>query len=119
MNIQKLNEALAVTAQISPADIGAILADGYKSIICCRPDGEAADQPAFDTLDAAARAEGLDTLYLPVQIDQIEIREFAVAELEADHARILESARRHVGGVGAQRIGSAAVERFVDELFVR
>src|ERR1700694_5773001 len=71
MNIQKLNETLAVTAQISSADISAILADGYKSIICCRPDGEAADQPAFEALDAAARAEGLNTLYLPVQIDQI------------------------------------------------
>lgn len=82
MNIQKLNDELAVTARISSADIGAILAGGYKSLICCRPDGEAADQPAFNVLDAAARAEGLDTLYFPVQVDKIsddQVQEFGKA----------------------------------------
>src|ERR1700688_4078413 len=88
MNIQKLNDELAVTAQISSADIGAILAGGYKSIICCRPDGEAADQPAFNALDAAARAEGIDTLYFPVQIDKIsdeQVQEFGKALDEMPH----------------------------------
>ena len=39
---------------------------GFRSIICNRPDGEAADQPTFEEIEVAAKAKGLEARYLPV-----------------------------------------------------
>jgi sulfide:quinone oxidoreductase len=63
---KSLTAELAVTKQIASADIGAIAAEGFKSIICNRPDGEGADQPVFAEIAQAAEAAGLATRYLPV-----------------------------------------------------
>ena len=57
--------------QIQPADLKAIRAAGFRSVICNRPDGEDRDQPAFEEIAAAAREVGIDTRYLPVQPGQI------------------------------------------------
>ncbi|KHJ59198.1 beta-lactamase hydrolase domain-containing protein, partial [Burkholderia glumae] len=40
---------------------------GFRAVICNRPDGESADQPAFAEIAAAARELGLDARYLPVE----------------------------------------------------
>jgi sulfide:quinone oxidoreductase len=40
MDIVKLDHQLSVSGQISVDDISAIVAAGYKSIICNRPDYE-------------------------------------------------------------------------------
>ena len=40
MNIVKLTDYLAVAAQITPEDVAAIAAAGYKVLINNRPDGE-------------------------------------------------------------------------------
>jgi len=66
MNVMPLTDEFAVTAQIAADDVSAIADAGYKSIICNRPDDEASDQPAFDTIKAAAEAAGLATAYIPV-----------------------------------------------------
>jgi sulfide:quinone oxidoreductase len=42
-----LTPAFAVAPQISPEDVQAIAAAGYKSIICNRPDDEGDGQPSF------------------------------------------------------------------------
>src|SRR5690349_3041353 len=39
---------------------------GFRSIICNRPDGEAADQPSARELESAASARGLEFVHLPV-----------------------------------------------------
>ncbi|GAB7536855.1 aminotransferase class V-fold PLP-dependent enzyme [Burkholderia sp. 3C] len=61
-------EASGFTAsrQIAPADLKAIRDAGFRSILCNRPDGESADQPAFETIAASARALGLEARYLPI-----------------------------------------------------
>ena len=56
-----------MSPQIAPEDVAAIAAQGYRAIICNRPDGEGADQPSFDEIDAAAKAAGLEARYVPVQ----------------------------------------------------
>ncbi|MGS0896789.1 aminotransferase class V-fold PLP-dependent enzyme [Burkholderia stagnalis] len=61
----------AASRQIATADLKAIRHAGFRSIICNRPDGESADQPAFDEIAAAARELGLDARYLPVERDRI------------------------------------------------
>ena len=40
---------------------------GFRAIICNRPDGEGADQPSFDEIEAAAKAAGIEARYVPVQ----------------------------------------------------
>lgn len=62
----KLTDDISVAAQIAPDSVAELAAQGFKSIICNRPDGEGADQPLFrEIADAAARA-GIETRYIPV-----------------------------------------------------
>ena len=66
MDIKNISPRLSVTAQISAADVEAVAKAGFRAIICNRPDGEGADQPVFDEIEAAAKKHGVATLYLPV-----------------------------------------------------
>ena len=66
MEFRKINDDLTVSPQIAASDLSEIAAAGYRSIICNRPDGEGADQPGFEEIEAAAKAAGLETRYLPV-----------------------------------------------------
>jgi sulfide:quinone oxidoreductase len=64
MIIKAINAGLSVSPQVLPEDISAIAAAGFRSVMCNRPDGEGADQPAFAEIEAAARAAGLEAAYL-------------------------------------------------------
>jgi len=66
MDLHKLTEDLTVAGQIDLAEIPSLAAQGIRSIICNRPDGEVAGQPPFSAVEQAAAASGIETLYLPV-----------------------------------------------------
>ncbi|MET3599389.1 TIGR01244 family sulfur transferase [Martelella mangrovi] len=66
MNIRPIDDFYAVSEQITPEDIADIKAQGFKSIVCHRPDGEEAGQPAFADVAAAAEKEGLYVAHVPV-----------------------------------------------------
>lgn len=66
MSIHALSPAFAVAPQISPGDVQAIAAAGYKSIICNRPDDEGEGQPSFEAVAQAAAQAGLQARHLPV-----------------------------------------------------
>ncbi len=66
MQPKQLTQDLSVASQIGVADVPAIAAQGFRSIICNRPDGEGADQPAFAEIERAASSAGLTSRYLPV-----------------------------------------------------
>jgi sulfide:quinone oxidoreductase len=66
MEIKKLSDDYAVAAQIGPADVQTIVAAGYKSLICHRPDGEAPDQPPYAVIEREAIARGLTVRHQPV-----------------------------------------------------
>ena len=66
MEVKRLAQQLSVSPQIMPADVAALEIAGFRSIICNRPDGEAADQPSAREVEAAAVANGLAFSYLPV-----------------------------------------------------
>lgn len=68
---RKLTADLSVSSQISAADVVLIAAQGFKSIICNRPDGEGADQPLFDEIARAAASSGLAVRYIPVQSGKV------------------------------------------------
>lgn len=67
MTLNKINDALTVSPQITAADVPALKEAGFRSIICNRPDGEGSDQPTHEEIELAAKAAGLEVRYLPVQ----------------------------------------------------
>ncbi|MCX2724563.1 bifunctional protein tyrosine phosphatase family protein/NAD(P)/FAD-dependent oxidoreductase [Roseibium salinum] len=66
MTIKAINTQISVSPQIRPEDMADLAQQGYRSVICNRPDGEGADQPSFEEIEAAARKFGLETRYLPI-----------------------------------------------------
>ena len=67
MEIGRLSDQFAICGQVRPNDMAAIKRLGFQSLICARPDGETEDQPLFIEIDRFARAQGLTTLYIPVE----------------------------------------------------
>ncbi|MGN6082920.1 TIGR01244 family sulfur transferase [Trinickia sp.] len=67
MNVKYLSDTFAVTAQLAPADLREVKAQGFNSVICNRPDFETPDQPTFREIEEVAREAGLVVHYLPVQ----------------------------------------------------
>ncbi len=66
INTFPLSQTLSVAGQISLADLHALAAAGFKSIVCNRPDGESPGQFSSQDLATAARQAGLTMAYLPV-----------------------------------------------------
>lgn len=66
MEIRKITDDIAVAPQINPDDVSEIAASGYRTIMNNRPDGEAMGQPENSAIEAAAKAAGLNYVYLPV-----------------------------------------------------
>jgi len=66
MDIRKIDNRLAVAPQIAVDDLPRLAAEGYRAVICNRPDGEGGDQPAFEEVERAARECGIEARYLPV-----------------------------------------------------
>lgn len=64
-DIRRLNDHAAVAPQISPADLPAIKAAGFATVINNRPDGEEASQPPGVTIAAATEAAGLRYVAIP------------------------------------------------------
>ncbi|MDX2306965.1 MAG: TIGR01244 family sulfur transferase [Hyphomicrobium sp.] len=71
MNLKKLTDDFWVAGQIAPSDVAQFRAQGFRSIIDNRPDGEGADQPGFAEVAAASKAEGLEARYLPVTMGMV------------------------------------------------
>lgn len=65
MNIKTVTPMLSVAPQIMPADIESLKKQGFKSIICNRPDGEGADQPTFKEIEIEAEKLGMHCRYVP------------------------------------------------------
>lgn len=63
---RKIDDEVAVSGQISPEQVADIKAAGYKSIICNRPDGEDAEQPNYELIEAAAVEAGIAIRFIPV-----------------------------------------------------
>ncbi|WP_366657220.1 TIGR01244 family sulfur transferase [Fodinicurvata sp. EGI_FJ10296] len=67
MNLKRISPKVSVSPQISADDMPLLEAEGFRAIICNRPDGEVADQPSFADIEAAAKAHGIEARYVPVQ----------------------------------------------------
>jgi uncharacterized protein (TIGR01244 family) len=66
MDIRQINDEYAVTGQITVEDLDQIKAQGFKSLVCHRPDEEEPGQPHFAEIEAAANERGLAIRHIPV-----------------------------------------------------
>lgn len=83
MDIRALTPTYAVSPQIDPADLSAIKAAGYTTIIDNRPDGEIPPHLHTDTMRQAAEALGLTFVANPViggalTIDNVDAQRAAI-----------------------------------------
>jgi sulfide:quinone oxidoreductase len=87
MDIHLITSELAVSAQITPADLQEINQLGYHTIICNRPDGEEPGQPGVESLAHAAETLGMKLIYQPIfhcDLNLSDGRQFAQYIQEAD-----------------------------------
>jgi len=66
MRFASIDQQISVSPQIFPEDLPDIAQLGFRSVICNRPDGEAADQPTFEEIEIAAKKLGLEIRYQPI-----------------------------------------------------
>jgi uncharacterized protein (TIGR01244 family) len=66
MAIAKIDDHFAKSPQIAATHLPAIAAEGYKGVLCARPDNEDPGQPSFAEIEAAATAAGLKAIHIPV-----------------------------------------------------
>ena len=66
MQLKKLDERLSVGPQITPDEVAELASQGYRSIICNRPDDEDYGQPSFAEIAEVARAHGMEARHIPV-----------------------------------------------------
>jgi uncharacterized protein (TIGR01244 family) len=66
MDARVITPRYAVSPQISVEDMPAIVADGYKTVICNRPDSEVPPSHQAAAIRAAAEAAGLEFRELPL-----------------------------------------------------
>ena len=71
MEIRESTERLSVSRQVLADDIAMRKAEGFRPIICNRPDGEGTDEPTFTEIEKAARKHGLEAVYISVVADNI------------------------------------------------
>lgn len=64
---RRVTDSLSVSPQVSEADMASAAAQGFVLVINNRPDGEDPSQPSSATIEAAARAAGMDYLHVPVR----------------------------------------------------
>jgi sulfide:quinone oxidoreductase len=66
VEVKPITDLFSVSGQISLDDLPVLRERGIKSLICNRPDGEAADQINVTEVEAAAAELGMELAYLPV-----------------------------------------------------
>lgn len=85
MDLKHISAELSVSPQVAPSDMGTVAAEGFRSVICNRPDAEGPDQPSFAEVEAAAKDAGLETRYLPIVSGTVrdeDAQDFAAAMKE-------------------------------------
>lgn len=77
MDVTEITPDYSVSPQIAPEDVATLAAAGFRAIMCNRPDGEGADQPAAAAVRAEAERLGLAFAHVPVVSGAIEAENVA------------------------------------------
>ncbi|MEM9105263.1 MAG: TIGR01244 family sulfur transferase [Pseudomonadota bacterium] len=87
MEIKQINDEYSVTGQITIDDLKTIADQGFKSIVCHRPDAEVEAQPTYAEIEAAAKNLGMEMRHIPVGREGVgyeQVQEFVDALDEMD-----------------------------------
>jgi uncharacterized protein (TIGR01244 family) len=71
MEYREISDDYSVSGQITPDEVAALKAAGFRSVICNRPDDEQPGQPSAASVRAAVEAAGLEFRHIPVVSGQI------------------------------------------------
>ncbi|HXD04476.1 MAG TPA: TIGR01244 family sulfur transferase [Burkholderiaceae bacterium] len=67
ITVQRLSDEVCAAPQLPPEAMAAVAQAGFRSVVNNRPDFEGGpDQPTSAQMEAAARAAGLEYVFLPV-----------------------------------------------------
>ncbi len=116
MSPRPLSPTVQASPQLSPDALPALAASGVRRIVSNRPDGEDPGQPTAAEMDAAARAAGMDFIWIPVSglpgPDQVA----AVAEALADGASTVMFCRSGMRSTAAWAMAERLKGADADEL---
>ena len=90
MDIRKIDDNISVAPQISIEDVAEAAKLGFKTLVANRPDHEEPGQPAMADIEAAAREQGLEWVYMPVESGNItddDVNRFAPMIRDAEKTR--------------------------------
>jgi len=88
MAIKQIDSKYYVSEQIQVTDLDDIKAQGIRSVICNRPDGEAEDQPTHVEIETKAKSLGLEFRYIPIDrgmINEEQVQAFNSTFTELPH----------------------------------
>ncbi len=83
---RRLSDTMLASPQIAVEDIAAAKAQGVRLIVNNRPDGEAPGQPDGESIEAAARAAGIDYIAIPVDSSGFDQGRIAAMQAALDNA---------------------------------
>ena len=80
-----ISDTVSVSPQIQPAKVAEAAAQGFRTIVNNRPDGESFDQPPGAEIAAACAAAGLEYVAIPIDhtgfsLEQVEAMAQAMAK---------------------------------------
>lgn len=117
MEIRQVRSSFSVSGQVSVDDVATLAANGVRSLICNRPDGEAPDQPNVAEIEAAAARAGIELAFLPVvtsALDEQDVTDFlaALERLPAPVHAYCRTGTRSITlwALGQRRLGVAPAE---------
>ena len=99
-DIRRVTDSFAVAPQLAPADFAELAAQGFRTVIANRPDGEAPGQMANAKAEAAAKAAGLTYVHIPFagapSLDVVDAMQRALRESPAPVLAFCRSGTRSI-----------------------
>lgn len=117
-DIRPVTPLFAVSPQIRLEDLPEIAQQGFKVLICNRPDGESPDQPTTAQVQAAAGSAGLEFHAIPIRgvasLEQVSEMQSVIANAKGPVLAYCRSGTRSITawalGVAPTMGGEAVVE---------
>lgn len=72
MKLQEIDQGVFVCGQLTVDFVDELAQQGFKTIVCNRPDGEEPDQPSFAVIEQRARKHNIKVFFIPVTPLNIE-----------------------------------------------
>ena len=76
MRIGQLSEDFFISGQVEPEHVPKLAEQGFKTIVCNRPDGEEFRQPTAGEIAAAAEEHGMKFVHIPVLSSGVQMQDF-------------------------------------------